>query len=71
MTPRERDLLEGMGNCFAACHASFEETIRMVGGHRGLTPDQVRENLKRLREAYADTDEYRLLRERVPADFPY
>ncbi|MCI4335679.1 MAG: hypothetical protein L3K17_00570 [Thermoplasmata archaeon] len=71
MTPRERELLTGMGNCFEACHSDFEGTIEMVGGYRKLTAAQVREFLLDLRTRHGDDPEYRQLRERLPAEFPF
>jgi hypothetical protein len=60
-----------MGNCYAACHASFEETVEMVGGSRGLSPDEVKNMLSRIRETSGADDEYRELRSRLPQDFPF
>jgi len=37
LTPRERELMTGMGNCYASCHEDFEHTVEMVGDARGLT----------------------------------
>ncbi|HTT34506.1 MAG TPA: hypothetical protein VMH78_01355 [Thermoplasmata archaeon] len=71
MTPAERELLTGMGNCYEACHATFEETLEMVGGNRGLTPDEVRARLAAIRARYADEPEYRRLRARLPEEFPF
>ncbi len=68
MTPKERELLQGMVNCFNACHANFEETVEMVGSARGLTPEEVKEILGRLKEV--DGDDYRALRSRLPEIFP-
>jgi hypothetical protein len=70
MTPRERELLTGMGNCYAACHASFEETVEMVGSSRGLTPEEVKSILVRIRENSNAEEDYRKLRSRLPQDFP-
>ena len=70
MTPRERELLRGMGNCYAACHASFEETVEMVGGSRGLSNEQVKSMLTKMRERYGQEGEYKELRSRLPEDFP-
>ncbi len=69
MTPKERELLQGMGNCYAACHASFEDTIRMVGSNRDLSPDEVRLMLSRIKEKYGRDEEYKTLRGRLPNDF--
>ncbi len=70
MTPREHELLQGMGNCYAACHASFEETVDMVGGSRGLSSEEVKSILALIREKYGQDAEYRTLRTRLPDDFP-
>ena len=70
MTPKERELLIGMGNCYAACHANFEETVEMVGNARGLKPEEVKSTLARIREKNLAEDEYRKLRSRMPEDFP-
>ncbi len=70
MTPRERELVTGMGNCYASCQGSFEDTVRMVGDARGLTPEQVRKMLSDIREKYGRDVEYRNLRGRLPEDFP-
>lgn len=42
VTLRERELLQGMGNCHKACHADFDDTVRMVGSACGLTPKEVK-----------------------------
>ena len=70
MTPREEELLTGMGNCFAACHAGFEDTIEMVSSSRDRSPDDVIADLRRMRDAYAADPAYRRLRARFPAEFP-
>jgi hypothetical protein len=68
MTPRERELLQGMVNCYHTCHADFEDTVGMVGSARGLTSEEVKEMLGRLREAGGA--EYKELRSRLPDTFP-
>jgi dihydrodipicolinate synthase/N-acetylneuraminate lyase len=68
MNPRERELLQGMVNCFHVCHANFADTVGMVGSARGLAPEEVIEILNRLREA--DGEEYKKIRIQLPADFP-
>ena len=68
MTSRERELLQGMVNCYNACHANFEETVGMVGSGRGLTSEEVKEILRRLKEAGGE--DYLALRSRLPKDFP-
>ena len=71
MNPRERELLSGMGNCFEACHATFDQTIEMVSGSRHRTPDDVKETLRRMREQYSADPEFQRLRARLPLDFPF
>lgn len=71
MTPREEELLTGMGNCFAACGANFEETVEMVAGSRGLTTASVKETLRSLRERFGDDPGFQRLRRRLPAEFPF
>ena len=71
MNPRERELMTGMGNCYEACGADFEETIGMVANTRKLTPDQVKEMLARIRSQYANDPDYQALRTRLPGSFPF
>jgi hypothetical protein len=68
MTPIERELLQGMVNCYHACHADFEETVGMVGSARGLSPEEVKETLARIKETGGT--EYKELRSRLPDTFP-
>ncbi|MGA2460900.1 MAG: hypothetical protein ABSF82_05715 [Candidatus Bathyarchaeia archaeon] len=68
MTPKERELLQGMANCYKACHATFEETVGMVGSARGLTSAEVKEMLERLK--HEGGEEYMALRRKLPGDFP-
>lgn len=68
MNPKERELLNGMVNCFSACHANFEDTVEMVGSARQLSPAEVKEILERLKQE--DGDEYKALRQKLPNDFP-
>ncbi len=70
LTPRERELMTGMGNCYASCHADFEDTVRMVSGARDLTPEQVKKMLEDIRAKNAGDADYRRLRNRLPNDFP-
>ncbi len=70
MSPRDRELLTGMGNCFEACGADFEGTIGMVARSRGREPDDVKADLRRLREESGNDPEYHDLRARFPAEFP-
>ena len=68
MTPRERELLQGMVNCYHTCHADFEDTVGMVGSARRLSPEEVKEILARLRET--GSTEYKELRSLLPDSFP-
>lgn len=60
-----------MRNCYSVCHASFEDTIEMVGGGRGLKPDEVKIILHQIREKYSEEDEYKELRAQLPKEFPF
>ena len=60
-----------MGNCYDACHANFQETLAMVGGNRGLRPDEVQAMLISLRDRFRDDGEYQRLRGRLPPEFPF
>jgi hypothetical protein len=71
VNPRERELLTGMGNCYEACHADFEETIEMVAGNRKRTPEDVKESLHQMSQRFSADSEYQRLRARLPADFPF
>ncbi len=70
MTPRERELLQGMGNCYEACHADFDDTVGMVGSARGLSPEEVKKMLGEMKEKYGEMDDYKVLRSRLPKEFP-
>jgi len=70
MDARERELLTGMGNCFAACGADFDGTVGMVSDSRGRDPEEVRATLARMKAAYGADEDYRALRRRLPAAFP-
>ena len=70
MNPRERELMTGMGNCYASCHEDFEHTVEMVGDARGLTVDQVKTMLENIRKENGGDVEYQRLRGRLPKDFP-
>ncbi|HEV2166166.1 MAG TPA: hypothetical protein VGS23_04205 [Thermoplasmata archaeon] len=70
MTPKERELLTGMGNCFEACGADFKGTVEMVAGARHLAPEEVEATLERLRSTEGGAPEYQKLRGRLPASFP-
>ena len=68
MTPEERELMNGMVNCYHACHANFEDTVEMVGSGRGLSSEVVKEILERLKQD--DSGEYKALRQQLPDGFP-
>ena len=71
MTARELELLRGMRNCYSVCHANFEETIEMVGGSRGLQPEEVKQMLIHIKENYSNEKEYKELRAQLPKEFPF
>lgn len=66
----DRELMQGMGNCYSACGEGFEATIGMVSSARGRTAEDVIATLRRLRAELGADPEYRTLRGRFPADFP-
>jgi hypothetical protein len=68
LTPKERELMNGMVNCYRACHATFEETVEMVGSARGLSSAEVKVTLNRLKQE--GSDEYKALRGQLPLEFP-
>jgi hypothetical protein len=70
VTPREREMFTGMGNCYEACRADYRETLEMVAGARHLTTEEVEATLARLRTLEGETPEYRKLRSRLPEHFP-
>ena len=70
MTPRERELMTGMGNCYGSCHEDFEHTVEMVGDARGLTVDQVKGMLEEIKGKHESDADYQKLRGRLPKDFP-
>jgi hypothetical protein len=67
----DRELLTGMGNCYAACHEDFEETVGMVAGSRDRDPEEVKRTLLRLQADWGSDPEYRRLRARLPEAFPF
>jgi hypothetical protein len=62
--------MTGMGNCYVSCLADFEDTVRMVGNARDLTPEQVKKMLEEIREKYGGEVDYQRLRARLPKHFP-
>jgi hypothetical protein len=70
VNPRERELLTGMGNCFAACGEDFEGTVGMVADARHLTPEEVRQALMHMKAQYGQDEDYQALRRRLPIHFP-
>ena len=71
MDARERELLTGMGNCYAACGADFEATVGMVADNRHRTPEDVKQTLADMAHRYRADPEYQKLRSRVPDFFPF
>jgi hypothetical protein len=71
LKPEEQELLEGMCNCFSACGADFEGTVRMVAGARSRTEEDVKETLRAMFRRCAEDGEYHNLRSRLPAEFPF
>lgn len=69
--PRERELLTGMGNCFEACGRDFDGTVEMVADSRRRTPEDVKQTLVAMSQRYGRDPEYRELRGRLPASFPF
>ncbi len=70
MTPREHELLNGMGNCYATCGEDFQHTMRMVAHARGRTVEDVKATLAEMKAKYNADPEYVNLRKRLPAEFP-
>jgi hypothetical protein len=66
----ERELLTGMGNCYAACGEDFEGTVGMVAQARHRSPEDVKAALEGMRARYREDAEYRRLRGRLPDGFP-
>jgi hypothetical protein len=71
LTPKERELLQGMGNCYASCGDDFENTVGMVASARGRTSSDVKETLANMAKNYASDKDYVTLRSRLPAEFPF
>ena len=71
MTPGDKELMEGMCNCYSACGDDYENTVKMVAGSRGRTPQDVRETLARLAKENGSEKDYQSLRSRLPAEFPF
>jgi hypothetical protein len=67
---REKELLTGMGNCFAACGADFEGTVEMVAQTRSRSPDEVKATLARMKAEFSELEDYQRLRRRLPSSFP-
>lgn len=60
-----------MRNCYSVCGQDFEGTVEMVAHARNRTPEDVKGTLSRMAIAYAGEEDYRSLRESLPADFPF
>ncbi len=59
-----------MCNCYRACGADFEGTVSMVGGARGLTSEEVKEILSRIKEEHGTEAEYLEMKKNLPSNFP-
>jgi hypothetical protein len=71
MTPREKELLTGMCNCYAACGDSYENTLWMVARARGLSPENLKSTLVEVSKRNSSDEDYLMLRRRLPSDFPF
>jgi hypothetical protein len=71
LTPKERELLQGMCNCYASCGDDFENTVGMVASARDRTQLDVKESLVTMAKNYASDKDYLTLRGRLPAEFPF
>ena len=71
MSPRDKELLEGMCNCYSACGDGFDNTVMMVAGSRGRSSQDVKETLSRLAQENKGQAEYLALRSRLPSEFPF
>lgn len=71
LSPVDRELLQGMCNCYSVCGEDFENTVGMVASSRGRTKEDVKETLARLAEEHGKEEEFLTLRRRLPADFPF
>jgi hypothetical protein len=71
LTPKDRELLEGMCNCYSVCGEDFENTVRMVAGSRGRASEDVKVTLSRLAMENGAEPDYQTLRKRLPKDFPF
>jgi hypothetical protein len=71
LNPTERELLEGMCNCYSVCQEDFENTVSMVAGARDRTESDVRDTLAKIAAQNAEDEEYQELRSKLPAEFPF
>ncbi|MCH8905931.1 MAG: hypothetical protein IH840_02490 [Candidatus Heimdallarchaeota archaeon] len=71
MKYEEKELLEGMRNCYNWCEKDFDGTIEMVSSARDREPEEVKTTLKRLAKDYSQSKEYQKLRAEIPAEFPF
>jgi hypothetical protein len=71
LSPQDRELLEGMCNCYSVCGEDFENTVRMVAGSRGRTPEDVKSTLLRLAKESATESDFKALRRNLPEEFPF
>ncbi|MHA2092533.1 MAG: hypothetical protein ACW98K_16935 [Candidatus Kariarchaeaceae archaeon] len=71
MKYRDKELLQGMRNCYSVCGCDFEETIEMVSSARDRDPEEVKETLLRLGREYGHTKTYQKLRTQIPEEFAF
>jgi hypothetical protein len=71
MTPKEKELVQGMCNCYSSCGDNFENTVWMVARARGLSSEKVMATLSEVSGRCSNDDDYRELRRRLPAEFPF
>ncbi|MEM0154432.1 MAG: hypothetical protein QW814_01190 [Methanothrix sp.] len=70
MDERENELMHGMVNCYNTCHEDFEHTVHMVARARRLSDEEVKLMLKKIKKESGDSEDYLLLRSKLPDDFP-
>ncbi len=70
MEDAEKELIEGIANCYNTCHGDFKNTVRMVARARGLSESEVLSMLDKIKATYENSKEYAAIKSRLPADFP-
>jgi hypothetical protein len=67
----EKELLQGMRNCYDVCGEDYDRTVEMVSSARDRDPSEVEKTLVSLRKKYGHTKEYQKIRNQIPEDFPF